>query len=167
MLYRRWIMKRHALFLMVFSVMIVCGAAYSAETYYVQSMKAKVMAASSFKAGVLGEVGKGVRLAGIGKEGNWIKVRYLDKEGYVSSLLVTPYPPMARVGLIKADGAEFKQGVRRRASTYTSAAAARGLAADDRRRLSSDEKSDYAALEWMEAFTVTDAELARFVEGGR
>jgi len=96
-----------------------------------------------------------------------VKVNYYGKDGYVSALLVTPYPPMARAGLIKADETDFQQGVRRRASTYTSAAAARGLAADDRRRLSSDEKSDYAGLERMEKFTVTDAELAKFVEGGK
>jgi len=137
---------------MMVMVLIVCGTVYAVETYYVQSTKAKIVSAPSFKSAVLGEASKGTKLTAVGKEGSWIKVSYYGKDGYVSSLLVTPYPPMARAGLIKADGAEFQQGVRRRASTYTSAAAARGLAADDRRRLSSDEKSDYAGLERMEAF---------------
>jgi hypothetical protein len=74
---------------------------------------------------------------------------------------------MARKGLIKADESDFRQGVRRRASTYTSAAAARGLAQDDRRRLSGEEKSDYAGVETIEAITVSDAEVIRFMEAGK
>ena len=158
-------MRRIVLCCAVLGCVLLPGAASAANTYYVQSMKAKVLSAPSFKSSVLGEASKGTKLAAAGKEGNWIKVSYYGKDGYVSSLLVTPYPPLARAGLIKTDESEFKQGVRRRASTYTSAAAARGLAADDRRRLSSEEQSDYAGLEMMEAFTVTDAELAKFMEG--
>lgn len=150
----------------VAAVLLVCSV-HAADTYYVQSVKAKVLSAPSFKSTVLGEASKGTKLTAVGKEGNWVKVSYYGKDGYVSALLVTPYPPMARAGLIKADEADFQQGVRRRASTYTSAAAARGLAADDRRRLSGEEKSDYSGLEKMEAFMVTEAEIAKFMEGGK
>ena len=160
-------MRRVVLYCAVLAAVLLAGSVYAADTYYVQSVKAKVLSSPSFKSNVLGEASKGTKLTAVGKEGNWVKVNYYGKDGYVSALLVTPYPPMARVGLIKADETDFQQGVRRRASTYTSAAAARGLAADDRRRLSSDEKSDYAGLERMEKFTVTDAELAKFVEGGK
>jgi uncharacterized protein YgiM (DUF1202 family) len=143
------------------------GATYALDAYYVQSMKAKILSAPSFKASMLGEASKGTKLTAIGKEGSWIKVSYYGKQGYVSSILVSAYPPIARQGLIKADGSELREGVRRRASTYTSAAAARGLAQDDRRRLSGEEKSDYAGLEKMEAVTVSDAEVIRFMEAGK
>jgi beta-N-acetylglucosaminidase len=62
---------------------------------------------------------------------------------------------------------EIKQGVRRRASSYTSAAAARGLAADDRRRLSKEEKVDYESLEKVEAFQLSADEINRFMEGNK
>lgn len=148
-------------------VVLSCGAAFAQDVWYVQSTKAKVLAAPSFKASVVGEAGKGAKLKALGREGSWIKVSYYGKEGYVSSILVSPYPPLARQGLIKADESDLQQGVRRRASTYTSAAAARGLAQDDRKRLGGEEKSDYNGLEKMEQFTVSEAEVVRFMEGGK
>ena len=160
-------MKRTVLVWMAVVVVLMCGAAYALEPYYVQSVKAKIMTAPSFKAIALGEASKGTKLTAVAKEGSWIKVSYYGQVGYVSSILVSPYPPMARQGLIKAEESELRQGVRRRASTYTSAAAARGLAQDDRRRLSGEEKSDYVGLEKMEAITVSDGEIVRFMEGGK
>jgi hypothetical protein len=74
-------------------------------------------------------------------------------------------PPLRKTGIIKADDGEIKQGVRRRASSYTSAAAARGLAQDDRRRLSKEEKADYDSLDIIETFKVSPEELSRFMEG--
>jgi uncharacterized protein YgiM (DUF1202 family) len=152
---------------MAAAIVLMHGAAYALDAYYVQSVKARILSAPSFKASTLGEASKGTKLTAIGKEGSWIKVSFYGKQGYVSSILVSPYPPMARQGLIKADGSELQQGVRRRASTYTSAAAARGLAQDDRRRLGGEEKSDYTGLEKMEAITPSDAEVFRFMEAGK
>jgi uncharacterized protein YgiM (DUF1202 family) len=156
---------------MVVSLLFVVGMLYSTtlyaqNTYYVQSVKAKVMSATSFKAPVLGEVEKGFKFAASGREGSWVKVRFNDRDGYVSSLVVATHPPIEKTGVIKADEGDIKQGVRRRASSYTSAAAARGLAQDDRRRLSREEKADYVSLDTMESFKLTTEEVARFMEGG-
>jgi len=137
------------------------------ETFYVQSVKAKVLSAPSFKASVLGEASRGTRLSSIGKDGSWVKVSYYGKDGYVAAILLSAYPPMAKHTMIRAGDADFQQGVRRRASTYTSAAAARGLAADDRRRLGGEEKLDYDGLERVENYVVSNAELTKFMEGGK
>ncbi len=149
---------------------VLCTIALQAsaqETIYVQSVKAKVLSAPSFKASVLGEASRGTRLSSIGREGSWVKINYYGKNGYVAAILLSASPPMAKNTMIKAGDSEFQQGVRRRASTNTSAAAARGLAADDRRRLSGEDKIDYGGLERVENFTVSDAELAKFMEGGK
>jgi hypothetical protein len=140
---------------------------YAQTVYYVQSVKAKVMSGPSFKSGVIAEVSKGDKLTSSGREGSWIKVRFSNKDGYVSSLLVAAHPPFEKVGVIKGEDAEIKQGVRRRASSYTSAAAARGLAQDDRRRVSADEKADYASVDKMESFSLSSDEISRFREGGK
>jgi hypothetical protein len=138
---------------------------YAQTEYYVQSIKAKVMSAPSFKSNVIAEVAKGFKLIASGRAGSWIKVRFSNKDGYVSSLLVSTHPPFEKAGIIKGEDADIKQGVRRRASSYTSAAAARGLTKEDRRRLSREEKVDYESLERIEAFTVSDDEVVRFMEG--
>ncbi len=149
------------------SVMLFATAVFAQGAYFVQSAKAKVMSAASFKSRFLGEVGKGYKFASLAKQGNWIKVRYKGKVGYVPDLLLATHPPFKKVGLIKADESDIRQGVRRRVSSYTSAAAARGLTVDDRRRLSKEEKVDYASLEKVESFKVTPEELSRFMEGDK
>lgn len=153
------------LFLCIAVLLLLSNKLWAQDVYYVQSLKAKIMSGPSFKSQVLGEVGKGLRLSSSARQGSWVKVVYNAKEGYISSMLLSTHPPMARQGLIKGEESDIKQSVRRRASTYTSAAAARGLAADDRRRLSRDEKVDYGALEKMESFTVSADEVSRFMEG--
>lgn len=148
-------------------LMVAASPLFAEEVYYVQSAKARILSSPSFKSAVLGEASRGSRLSVIKKEGRWVKVVFYGKQGYVAAILVTPYPPLAMKGLIRAEDTDFQQSVRRRASTYTSAAAARGLAQDDRRRIGGLEKADYDGLALVEAFTVTEAELARFLEGNR
>ncbi len=161
-------MKRTLVLMLPFVVAVFYSTAlYAQNEYYVQSMKAKVMSATSFKSLVLGEVGKGFKFISSGKYGSWVKVRFKDRDGYVSSLVLSTHPPLDKIGVIKADDSEIKQGVRRRASSYTSAAAARGLAQDDRRRLSKEEKADYDSLEKIESFKLDPAEITRFMGGSK
>jgi hypothetical protein len=140
---------------------------YAQTTYYVQSVKAKVMSGASFKSVVIAEVARGTQLTVSGRLGGWLKVRFNEQDGYVPYLLVSTHPPFEKTRLIKGEDAEINinKGVRRRASSYTSAAAARGLAQDDRRRLSKNEKADYDSVDKMEAFTLSSDELNRFMEG--
>lgn len=148
---------------------LIFGAvpAFGQRVYYVQSMRAKITSNPSFKARTIAVVKKGYPLTVLGRKGTWIKVKYGNKQGYVPSLLLSRRPPLNKRGLIKADEDALKSNIRRRASTYTSAAAARGLAADDRRRLSAEGEIDLGSLEKMEAFTVSVDELSKFQAGGR
>ncbi|MDH4161684.1 MAG: SH3 domain-containing protein [Nitrospirota bacterium] len=154
--------------IIVFAMMLVLVAvtAAIAEEVYVQSAKVKVMWEPSFKAKVMTEVTKGHKFTVLGKQGSWVKVKHGFETGYVPALLVSKNPPLAVVGLVKADESEIKDSVRRRASTYTSAAAARGLTSESRKRLSKEEKADYTALDKIESFSVSNEELAKFMEGG-
>lgn len=152
---------------LIFGLSVIAGAAFAQGEYFVQSVKAKVMTTPSFKGSVLAEVAKGHKFASLGKEGSWIKVKHDSKEGYVSALLLGTREPMGRVGLIKGEDSEIKQGVRRRASTYTSAAAARGLTHEDRQRASVVEEVDYKALETIEAIAFSQEDISRFAEGGK
>ena len=148
-------------------ILLFAAPLFAQEANYVQSVKAKVMSGSSFKSQVLGEVSKGYKFETAGRAGSWIKVKFNSKDGYVSSLLLSSHPPMEKTGLIKGEGADINQGVRRRASSSTSAAAARGLTADDRIRSSREEEVDYKALEKVEAYSVNPDEISKFMAGGR
>ena len=143
----------------------ISTAIFAQSEYYVQSIKAKVMSGPSFKSTLIAEVPRGQKLISSGKQGSWIKVRYADRDGYMSSLLVSTHPPIEKVRIITGEETEITKGVRRRASSYTSAAASRGLAQDDRRRLSTEEEVDYRSLEKMESFNLSPDEITRFMEG--
>lgn len=157
--------KLIALSAMVAAAVFFSTVVYAQAVYYVQSAKAKVMSGTSFKSGVVAMVSRGDKLTSSGREGSWLKVNVSGMDGYVSTLLVATHPPFGKMGVIKGEDSEIKQGVRRRASSYTSAAAARGLAQDDRRRMSSDEKADYVSVDKMEAYSLSSDEINRFMEG--
>lgn len=161
-------MKKRILLLAVFAANMFYAAVVCAEqVYYVQSVKAKILSAPSFRSNVISEVGMGQALTLKSKDGSWIKVTFGGKEGYVSSLLVSTHPPLKRAGFIKADDSEIKQGVRRRSSSFASAAAARGLTKEDRKRADIDEAVDYKALSNMEALAFSEDEVTKFMEGSQ
>lgn len=146
--------------------LLFMSALYGADVYYVQSLKAKVMASPSLKSDVIAEVEKGYKFIAIGREGSWIKMKFKDREGYVASVLVSEYPPMGKQGMITGEETTIKEGARRRASTFVSAAAARGLTPEERKRLSKEGQANYEALEKMESISISEEELERFIKEG-
>lgn len=161
-------MKKQLLMFMMFLPSILYAAfAHADAVYYVQSVNASVRAEPSFGAKVIAKVAKGQTLASISKQGSWIKVNVDGKEGYISSLLVSSHPPMQKQTVIKAEDEEIKPTARRRASSYTSAAAARGLTNEEKQRDGVEETSDYKALDKMEALKVSPEEVTKFKETGK
>jgi len=160
---RKWIL----LLTVLVANLFFAAVAYAEQVYYVQSTKAKILAGPSFRSAVISEVGMGQALTLKGKDGSWIKVTFGGKEGYISSLLVSTHQPLKRGGYIKADDSEIKQGVRRRSSSFASAAAARGLTKEDRKRADTEERVDYSALHQMEELSISDDEVTKFAEGNK
>ena len=157
--------KPFALFTIFLASMFCTTMLYAAPVYYVQSIIAKIKAEPSFKSKVVAEVSKGKMLTSTGQEGSWIKVKVDGKEGYLPSLLLSTHPPLATTVFIKAEDSEIKQGVRRRASSFSSAAAARGLTKEDRQREGIEEGTDYVALKKMESLSYPAEEVTQFMEG--
>lgn len=156
------------LLLAVFTTVMLAGAANAEESvYYVQSNNATVRANASFGAKVIAKVAKGQSLTSVAKDGNWLKVKVDGKFGYISTFLVSSHPPLEKQGVIKADESqEIKPSARRRASSFTSAAAARGLTNDDKSR-EGDTATDFKAVDKMEAIKVTPEEVNKFKESGK
>ena len=141
---------------------------YADSTYYVQSDNANVRSEPSFGAKVIAKVAKGQSLTSLSKDGSWIKIKIDGKEGYISSLLVSNHVPLNKPAINKtADESEAKPSARRRASSYTSAAAARGLTDEDKKREGIDDKSNYKAVDKMESIKVTPDEVKKFKETGK
>lgn len=143
------------------------GLSRAESVYYVQSMKLKVFAEPSFKSRVIAELSMGQPLSSNGNTGSWQNVKLGKMEGYAPSMLLATHPPLNRTVVIKAEDAEIKQGVRRRASSFSSAAAARGLTKEDRKRSDTEDIADFKALNKMESLKIDEDEVAQFINGGK
>ncbi len=136
-----------------------------AADLYVQSVKAPILSAPSLGSPKLAEAKKGEPLKEMEKQGNWYKVSYKDKTGWVSRLLVGQRPPASKVSVLEGAGEKLETGARKRASAFTTAAAARGFA-EERSRVSDKYKVDFARVEHMEAIKVSDEEALAFLQEG-
>ncbi|MFO7605398.1 MAG: SH3 domain-containing protein [Desulfurivibrionaceae bacterium] len=151
-------------FLVLFSVVLV-GPVQAEELIYVRGLKADVYAEPSFAARQLATFAKGDEMVKLAGGNRWYKVRYGEVTGWVAKLLVSAQPARAGKGVIKADTG-IGASARRRASAVATAGAARGLAADDRRRLSADNTTDYSALSYMEGINPPEAVVIEFLSKG-
>ena len=157
--------RRLRLLAIMISVMFMVAAGSS--VLYVQSSKAKIMKSPSFRSKVVMTAKKGQELEVVKKKGSWYEVKVDGKTGWVSRLLVSSSKPLDKVSVFAKADKDISKSARRRASVMTTAAAARGLAEDDRRRLGAETKMDYAAIERVEATSVTEAEVDSFIDQTR
>ena len=132
-----------------------------AETVYVQSIRAHIKAAPVFGSAEIARAQRGEALQVLAKNPGWYKVSVRQKEGWVSSLLVSSRRPLSKVSILVA-APSLGTYARRRASSITTTAAARGLAAEDRRRVNRASALGYADLARLDDFQVSDAEALAF-----
>ncbi|MDH4273559.1 MAG: SH3 domain-containing protein [Gammaproteobacteria bacterium] len=134
------------------------------EILYILSARANLLSEPSFKSEIVGSMTRGEKVIEIAKNNNWFKVRYQEKEGWLSRLAVSPNPPTKRVTLLAEHDEQLSNDARRRASTNTNTASVRGLRADaDRSRTSDKDTADFAALKKMEGLAIDDQMVAQFL----
>jgi len=136
-----------------------------AADFYVQSVKAPIMSGPSFGSSKLAEAKKGDAVKELEMKGSWRKVSYKDKTGWISKLLVSSKPPIARVSVFERTSEKLETGARRRASAFTTAAAARGFA-EDRTRVSDKYKANFRGVDRMEKIVISDDEALAFLQAG-
>jgi len=141
----------------------ICG--YAADKIYVQSVRANVLSGPAFSAQIVSVAPKGSEMKAEFVSGNWYRVSYNGKSGWVSKYQVSSEQPMKKVSFFGRIGDFFKKDdARRRASRTTVVGAVRGLSAED----GSDqvEAVDYKALEKMNKMSVDEKVVLRFLEDG-
>ncbi|MDT8317763.1 MAG: SH3 domain-containing protein [bacterium] len=151
-------------------ILIFCATNTFAAQLYVKSMRAKVLSKPSLKSKIVGIAKRGAIVEEVKKQGKWIEVKYKTtkgwKKGWVSKYLLSTRPPMKRVSLL-ARGENLQKTSRRRASAFTSVAAARGLTDYDRaRRGRKGYDVDFAALDRMDKINISEDEALKFIEQG-
>jgi uncharacterized protein YgiM (DUF1202 family) len=150
---------------------MVAGQTLAAETgtMYVQSKKAKLHEAPSFKATIVTTLPQGTEVKVLQKDKRWYRVTGQNKSGWVSSLVLANHPPGKKITVLDSQDAntdEQQQKARRRASSNNSAAATRGLRDSGRTRMSQEDQPDYETLDTVKSQTVTEEAAAKFLKEG-
>lgn len=142
---------------------LLAGTPVVAGTLYVQGVKAVLYSEPRLGADRVAEVNRGDRLAELETVPGWYKVSIGQKSGWISRLAVGANAKSGSGSLLATEGEELESGARRRASSFTTAAAARGLA-EDRARVSQKYRVNYAGVAEMEQGTVTTEEALAFLQ---
>ncbi len=144
---------------------LTLSLSFASEILYVQSLKAPLLSEPKLGSKELASIRKGESLKVIEKREGWFKVEYKNTQGWVSSLLLSNQEPMEKVSVFEEDKS-LKETARRRASSYTTAAAARGLL-EDRARVSQKYMLDLSSIKWLEGIKIEEEEVLKFSEEGR
>lgn len=138
------------------------------ESLYVQPYRAKIYAKPSIASEVLGSVESGYQFVSTGKEKNWVKLLFKDMQGFIPAVQTAKTPPLGKSTVQPLETAP-KLGARARTSSSSAVVAGmKGLAYEDRARVTKGERSDFEALDKVEALKISSEELRQFqLEGGK
>ncbi len=158
-------------FLMIMALLPAHAYAYTA---YVHSIKATVYKSPSMKSDRVRTVSKGTKLEVSQEQGAWYLVsgKSLGKsKGWVYKFMVKK-KPVSDSGRLYSKLKSFFYRIesissksRRRPSSYTSTAAARGLR-EKRKHFADKYNSDYPALETIESIDISEEEAMEFLWKG-
>lgn len=162
---------RYLPILFIALVLPVNGLAYTA---YVHSIKATIYKSPSMRSENLTSLTKGDKLEVKGQKGAWLKVKTSgadSTEGWTYRFMVKKEPVTSSKKLYsrlksffyKIDSVTKKS--RRRPSSYTSTAAARGLR-EKRRHFAEKYNADYDSLAIIESIEISDEEAMNFLWKG-
>jgi uncharacterized protein YraI len=142
-----------------------------AYTGYVQSVKADIYSQPSMKSAPLTSLAKGDAVTVVKENGSWLEVEISGKPGFVYRFLVSRNEVKPREKLYSRLRAFFSKiesissKSRRRPSSYTATAAARGFR-EKREHFAEKYNSDYDTLERFEAISIPDKEALDFIAKG-
>lgn len=146
----------------LFIVMLFGHSLLWAETYYIKSHKVQLTQGPGKTTRLDDILEKGEKVEKIAAEKSWVKIRAKGIEGWVHKFALSKRPPRKRVSLLTRK-VDISSKARKRASTYTSTAAARGLLDAGKKFLNQKEKPDFVALARLEDQVVDVEEATRFI----
>ena len=156
----------------IFTILIILFPTFSYSFYlYVNSFKAPIYKAPFIGSKKIIELKKGTKVTGIEEKSDWYRIRYGGKNGWVYKLMVRKTPPLetkslfGRLKTLAHKVRVLREKSRRRPSSYTTTAAARGLR-DKRKRFAEKYRLDYDALEKVESIEISNTEALEFLMKG-
>lgn len=148
-------------------VLVVCLFFISsigyADTMFIKSNKVKVFEEPKLASAVVIELDKGQQVEIVAIKGLWYQIKTGNKVGWVSKYLLSKEEVNSKPDRQKLRSINLKQNARKRASSFSTAAAARGLSAG---QITGDIKDDIKAVKKMEETEVKEDEVKSFIREG-
>jgi len=139
------------------------GAALGSDPLYVQSEQAQLRAEANAQAVSVATLKRAEKVDPVTDKGMWVKVSWKNKQGWIHRLFLSPNQPIGQNALLEDTDETLQKSARKRAPAYSVAASARGLMADERKRVGQDKyRADYEALEQMENRAPAAADMQAF-----
>ncbi len=149
----------------------LCPSTAFSYDLYVHSIKASVYLMPDSGSQKLFIVSKGDKLTGLKQMGYWHKITYRGKNGWIYRFMVRNIQPVTKQDIYGRFKSLFRKyeafsaRSRRRPSSYTAAAAARGLK-EKRKRFAVKYRLDWDALEKIESMDISDSQAITFLSNG-
>ncbi len=133
------------------------------QNLFVQSVKAELRATPSNSSPSQATLSRGTEVQVLKTQGPWTEVKAGGKTGWCLKLFLSPHKPIGAAALEKELAPSVEKSTRRRSSSYSSAASARGLMSDERTRTGREKyRSDYEAVDKINQEKVSDEAVEKF-----
>ena len=131
---------------------------------FVKSLKAPLLKEAKISSEVLSNLERGDKVSAGAAEGAFIQVLVSGKKGYVNKLFLSDKPLAEKNSILDKD-VDISSKARKRASGFTSAAAARGLKEDsDQIFKTLGAEANPAEFKKMQTFLIKDQEGLDFIQ---
>ncbi|NQU65602.1 MAG: hypothetical protein HQ517_15145 [SAR324 cluster bacterium] len=134
----------------------------TAKTLYVRSYLTYLLTSPEQQGKKIVKLVRGTAVEQISLKGDWINVEVNNQNGWLQKRVLTSTPVKEGKSLLSKK-VDIATKARKRASSYTSTAAARGLTSMDQPSGDSIYKPDYEALEMVEAREIDEATAVEFL----
>lgn len=156
------------LFVCAFSICWGTMADAPKKVLFVQAVRVDLKSESKANSQTVGTVSRGDSAMLLETNGQWIKIKSGKKTGWLSRLFVASHKPVGNADLMKDVKENLSTSSRRRPSSYSVSATARGLMTSERGREGREiYETDGEALEKMEKYVVPKDSLRKFTSSGR
>jgi hypothetical protein len=133
-----------------------------AETFYIKSLQAPLLESPEPKAKIKMAISRGTEVSSVKIDDLFVKVSFNNQEGFINKLFLSTTPVINKSSLLN-ENVDITSKARKRASGFTSAAAARGLKEDSDDIFKNLGDADVLELKKMEALQVNEKLAFKFL----
>lgn len=148
-------------FVFIIPLVLLFTSSVLAETWYIKSYKVRPTTTAGGKV-KLDLLKRGFQVEEVGSQKSWKKIRFNGISGWVHKFALSKKAPRKRISLLLKK-VNISSKARKRASSFTSAAAARGLLDSEKSNLALLGEPDFVALSEMISLAVQTEEATLFV----